>query len=52
MSTHDYPMYDLDKIEREAHRLRAEMLSNAIIRLNAWVKSRFTTRPSTQAHSA
>ena len=52
MTNHDYPMYDLDKIERQAHKMRAEMMKSAFTQLKAWIKSRFSARPAVQAHTA
>lgn len=45
MQTNNFPDYDLDRIEREARRMRAEVMAKSTSRAYAWVKSLLVARP-------
>lgn len=45
MQTTNYPAYDLDKIERDAREMRAEVVANGVKYAFSRAKSLFSARP-------
>lgn len=41
----NYPTYDLNRIEREARKMRAEVVAKSAKQAVSWVKSQFVARP-------